>query len=107
MRSEYSDPLYAKLAREAIEQWETNARWKEHYHACGVIALSSKSDPQTAYVQGAYNYNVQELGKDVCECREDGTMKDFYPEDVSTGSFAGDWGVSLLSTLSDIESLSY
>ncbi|GAA5872185.1 hypothetical protein JCM16303_001003 [Sporobolomyces ruberrimus] len=92
VRSEYSDPLYAKLAREAIEQWETNARWKEHYHACGVIALSSKSDPQTAYVQGAYNYNVQELGKDVCECREDGTMKDFYPEDVSTGSFAGDWG---------------
>ncbi|GAA5926579.1 NAD(P)/FAD-dependent oxidoreductase [Sporobolomyces koalae] len=92
VRSEYSDPVYAKLARDAIAEWETNPRWKPFYHGCGVIALSSKSDPQTAYVQSAYNFNTRELGKDMCECREDGEMKTLYPSGVPTGSFEGTWG---------------
>lgn len=92
VRSEYSDPLYAKLARDAIDEWETNPRWKPHYHGCGVIALSAKSDPQTNYVQGAYEFNTKVLGKGVCECREDGAMKELYPSQVGTGSFEGDWG---------------
>jgi sarcosine oxidase/L-pipecolate oxidase len=100
VRSEYSDPLYAKLAREAIDEWESNPRWKPHYHGVGVIALSAKSDPQTNYVQGAYEFNTRELGKDMCECREDGKMKELYPNNVSTGSFEGDWGVSSTFTFS-------
>lgn len=94
VRSEYSDPLYAKLAREAIHLWGTSERWKEFYHASGVIALSSKEDPQTGYVQKAYEFNKLELGEGVCECREDEGMKELYEEGHSTGSFKGDWGVS-------------
>ncbi|GAA6021415.1 hypothetical protein JCM11491_006701 [Sporobolomyces phaffii] len=92
VRSEYSDPLYARLAREAIAEWESNPRWQPHYHGVGVIALSAKADPQTRYVQGAYEFNTAELGKDMCECREDAAMKELYPDRVSTGSFEGDWG---------------
>lgn len=86
--------MYAKLARDAILEWERNPRWQPHYHSCGVIALSAKSDPQTNYVQGAYEFNTRELGKDMCECREDEAMKELYPDGVPTGSFSGDWGVS-------------
>lgn len=87
--------MYAKLAREAIDLWGTSERWKEFYHASGVIALSSKEDPQTGYVQKAYEFNKLELGEGVCECREDEGMKELYEEGHSTGSFKGDWGVSL------------
>ncbi|GAA5901274.1 NAD(P)/FAD-dependent oxidoreductase [Sporobolomyces salmoneus] len=92
VRSEYSDPLYAKFARDAIIEWESNSRWKPHYHSSGVVALSAKSDPQTNYVQGAYEFNKRVLGEGMCECREDGGMKELYPRGVRTGSFSGDWG---------------
>jgi len=71
-----------------------NPHWKPHYHPCGVIALSAKSDPQTRYVQGAYELNKELLGEGVCECREEGEMKQLYPEKVKslTGQFRGDWG---------------
>ncbi|GAA6063710.1 hypothetical protein JCM10212_004437 [Sporobolomyces blumeae] len=92
IRSEYSDPVYKKLAREAIDEWESSPRWKEFYHACGVVALSAKSDPQTRYVQKSFDLNVAELGRDVCQCAEGGEMKDLYPDGVKVGNFQGDWG---------------
>lgn len=56
--------------------------------------MSSKNDPQTGYVQKAYEFNKLELGEGVCKCREDEGMKELYEEGHSTGSFKGDWGVS-------------
>lgn len=82
------------MAREAIDLWSTDERWKPHYHSVGVIALSSKEDPQTGYVQKAYEFNKEELGEGMCECREDEGMKELYEVGISTGQFKGDWGVS-------------
>merc|ERR1712224_392022 len=40
IRSDYADPLYASLGREAIEKW-ASPEWSENYHEAGFLIFAN------------------------------------------------------------------
>ncbi|GAA5865610.1 hypothetical protein JCM1840_001460 [Sporobolomyces johnsonii] len=91
VRSEYSDPLYAQLAKDAIEEWRT-PRWKDHYHESGVVVLSRTDDPQANYVRGSYANNAADPAHASGHLESGRDLQKLYPEGVPVGSFEGDFG---------------
>lgn len=46
IRSDYSDEFYSKLAREAIDSWETDSLFSPFFHQSGLLVVSEdKDDP--------------------------------------------------------------
>ncbi|GAA5960104.1 hypothetical protein JCM21900_003438 [Sporobolomyces salmonicolor] len=91
VRSEYSDPLYAQLAKDAIKEWRT-PRWKDHYHESGVVVVSRTDDPQANYVRGSYANNAADPAPASGGLESGRDVEKLYPEGVPVGSFEGDFG---------------
>lgn len=49
IRSDYSDPFYARLATEAIETWKASSIYKPHYYHSGF--LSTSETPHDPYLE--------------------------------------------------------
>lgn len=47
IRTDYADPIYARMATEAQALWQTE--YKEHYHQCGFVMLSNT--PKHPYIE--------------------------------------------------------
>lgn len=47
IRTDYADPIYARMATEAQALWQTE--YKEHYHQCGFVMLSNI--PKHTYIE--------------------------------------------------------
>ncbi|KAF5383448.1 hypothetical protein D9757_006120 [Collybiopsis confluens] len=52
VRTSYSDPFYAKLAKEAIQSWRDDAVdiWEDSYHESGVLVMGSSKYANEAYM---------------------------------------------------------
>ncbi|KAH8828220.1 FAD dependent oxidoreductase [Flagelloscypha sp. PMI_526] len=58
VRTSYSDPVYARLAKEAIESWKADAQTFGHaYHESGVLSLGGATTSQN-FVQESYRNDV-------------------------------------------------
>ncbi|KAG9254400.1 FAD dependent oxidoreductase [Emericellopsis atlantica] len=63
IRSEYADPLYASLGREAIEKW-SSPEWSEHYHEAGfLIFANGQGHPYFDACLQAAAVNAKTVGK--------------------------------------------
>lgn len=91
MRQEYSDPLYAKLAHDAMDLWRSD--WSEYYHECGVVVSVSSDTPQakSGYIQRALAANaapgMQTPGLDARVLKGRQEVEGVYPE-IQLGDFA-------------------
>ncbi|GAA5917725.1 hypothetical protein JCM6882_009362 [Rhodosporidiobolus microsporus] len=88
VRADYSDPVYQKLALEAIEQWRT-PRWSHLYHECGTVVCCGTEDSQVNYVHTSHRLNQQSHPKDVTHLAKGKDIKALYKPGVRTGDFEG------------------
>ncbi|WYZ35453.1 hypothetical protein EsH8_X_000100 [Colletotrichum jinshuiense] len=81
IRTEYGDPMYARLAKEALNGWRTE--YAPYYHECGFVLLTGRDDtPYTAKVRkerqirhAAGKSRAQDFGAD----EADRAIKQLYP----------------------------
>lgn len=91
MRQEYSDPLYAKLAHDAMDLWRRD--WSEFYHECGVVVSVSSDTPQakSGYIARALAANagpgMQTPGLEARVLKGRKVVEGVYP-DIELGDFA-------------------
>ncbi|OCF40029.1 hypothetical protein I317_06167 [Kwoniella heveanensis CBS 569] len=91
VRQEYSDPIYARLAHDAMMQWRT-PEYKKNYYETGVIVSVGKTAKQSDYISKALAANAMPgmdtpgLKAYVLKTEEDVATK--YPKGVPLGDFA-------------------
>ncbi|PCH43935.1 FAD dependent oxidoreductase [Wolfiporia cocos MD-104 SS10] len=83
VRSSYSDPFYACLAREAIEAWKNTEEWEDVYHESGVFVYLSDGGTE---MDEAFANDVQ-LGARVRGLDSPESIKSIFPSGVETGAF--------------------
>lgn len=75
IRVDYADPLYASMAREALEGWR--GEYQAHYHGSGLVMLASR--------EGGHSYldNVRKVSRDLGVALGDfddaGRVRGLYP----------------------------
>ncbi|GKT95029.1 FAD dependent oxidoreductase [Colletotrichum tofieldiae] len=81
VRTEYGDPLYARLAKEALNGWRNE--YAPYYHECGFVLLTSMDDtPYTAKVRTErqiQHATGRSLAQDFCAGEADKAIKQLYP----------------------------
>ncbi|GAA5865569.1 hypothetical protein JCM8547_007652 [Rhodosporidiobolus lusitaniae] len=88
VRADYSDPIYQRLALEAIEEWR-KPRFSPFYVESGVVVCCSTEDPQINYVRTAHRLNKGSNTADVSELCRGKEIKGLYAKGVVTGDFEG------------------
>ncbi|EJT96749.1 FAD dependent oxidoreductase [Dacryopinax primogenitus] len=83
VRSDYSDMFYARLAKEAIEEWR-KPEWKGTYHECGVIVLGD--DSATGSYSNASLENCETLGSRIERLKDLSAITGVFPSGISTGN---------------------
>ncbi|GAA6038789.1 hypothetical protein JCM8097_002891 [Rhodosporidiobolus ruineniae] len=89
VRADYSDPIYQKLALEAIAAWRT-PQWSDFFHECGVLVGSATSDPQIGYVRAAHKLNVDSKDGKVSALERGRKIQGLYKKPVVSGEHEGD-----------------
>jgi sarcosine oxidase/L-pipecolate oxidase len=74
IRSEYADPLYARMANEAIEGWKTN--YRRFYHESGFVILTEAT--ANGYVQRIQEVNEGQ-NTSLNEYADANDIKNLYP----------------------------
>ncbi|KAJ3762470.1 FAD dependent oxidoreductase [Lentinula raphanica] len=75
VRTSYSDPFYAKLAKEAIKSWrEDKDIWEDSYHESGVLVVLGTSD----YANEAY-LNDKQQGLRIKEFSQTSDIHENFP----------------------------
>ncbi|GKT51085.1 L-pipecolate oxidase [Colletotrichum spaethianum] len=81
IRTEYADPLYARLAEEALNGWRHE--YASYYHECGFVLLTGRDDtPYTAKVRKERHGKHAErksLAQDFDAEEADRAIKHLYP----------------------------
>ncbi|WQF88073.1 Putative FAD dependent oxidoreductase, FAD/NAD(P)-binding domain superfamily, MTOX family [Colletotrichum destructivum] len=81
IRTEYADPLYARLAKEALDGWRHE--YAPYYHECGFVLLTGRDDtPYTAKVRKerrAQHAAGKSLAQDFDADKADKAIKQLYP----------------------------
>ena len=75
IRVEYADPLYGKMAREALEGWR--AEYRDHYHESGFVMLCSK-DAGSSYIEKSLRVS-ESLGQRLKEYEDASQIVERYP----------------------------
>lgn len=83
MRSDYSDAMYAGLAKRAIAAWK-EPLWSDHYFQSGLVVTSERAHSQAKYVADALALNP-----DAYSLPTPWSIKEQLG-DVTTGVFATD-----------------
>ncbi|KAF9268707.1 FAD dependent oxidoreductase [Marasmius fiardii PR-910] len=82
VRSSYNDPVYSKLAKEAIDSWRNDIEiWGDSYHQSGVLLVQSKGEGN--YLQQAYQNDVDQ-GARVLKLGTDGAVGSTLKEMVGS-----------------------
>ncbi|KAL1616199.1 hypothetical protein SLS56_011496 [Neofusicoccum ribis] len=74
IRTDYADPLYAKMAKEALDGWMTE--YNAFYHHSGFVMLSET--PANTYIEKCKQV-LREQGKSLEEFNSADKIKDIYP----------------------------
>ncbi|GJC88752.1 L-pipecolate oxidase [Colletotrichum liriopes] len=81
IRTEYGDPLYARLAKEALNGWRNE--YAPYYHECGFVLLTGMNDtPYTAKVRTErqiQHATGRSLAQDFGAGEADKAIKQLYP----------------------------
>ncbi|WVQ96909.1 hypothetical protein IAU59_004017 [Kwoniella sp. CBS 9459] len=91
VRQEYSDPIYARLAHDAMVQWR-EPEYKNNYYETGVIVSVGKTAKQSSYISKALAANAMPgmetpgLNAYILETEKDVATK--FPDGVPLGDFA-------------------
>ncbi|KAF9470006.1 FAD dependent oxidoreductase [Collybia nuda] len=85
VRSSYSDPFYAKLAREAIAMWKDKEEWGNTYQESGVVVLGS-SEKGISYVTESHR-NDAGLGASLQWFPNSSSIQAIFPPEARTASF--------------------
>lgn len=74
IRVDYADPLYARMAREALEGWTTT--YRDHYYSSGFVMLAQK--PGHPYIEQSMEISRSSgVALDVCE--DASQAREIYP----------------------------
>ncbi|WVF69409.1 hypothetical protein IAT40_004186 [Kwoniella sp. CBS 6097] len=91
VRQEYSDPIYARLAHDAMVRWR-EPEYRDNYHETGVVVSVGKTAKQSNYISKALAANAMPgmdtpgLNAYILETETD--VAKAYPEGVPLGDFA-------------------
>ncbi|KAF7315136.1 DAO domain-containing protein [Mycena indigotica] len=86
VRTSYSDPFYAALAQEAIQEWRIADEWGDTYHESAVLVLGSPSGYE--YTRESYK-NDSAMGLRVDSLDTLAAVQSVFPANVPVGNFAG------------------
>ncbi|RSH78192.1 uncharacterized protein EHS24_002652 [Apiotrichum porosum] len=90
IRQEYSDPLYAKLARDAMVGWR--GEWSQHYYESGVVVSAARDSSEAANVDKSLAVtrqpDMRTPGKSARDLPARKDVENVYPADVKLGTFA-------------------
>ena len=75
IRFDYGDPLYAKMALEAMRGWEE--QYASHFHRCGFLMISD--DPCSSYIR-ATKAVLRSMKQSFQELPDEASMRRFFPE---------------------------
>lgn len=84
VRTSYSDPFYAQLARDAIQSWKNVEEWGDTYHESGVVVLGSDE----VYASDSYTNDVA-IGARITNLDDRKAILSAFPSDVKIGALDG------------------
>lgn len=87
VRSDYCDPLYSTLAREALERWRSPT-WKEYYSESGILVMADLASESSNYVRSALEMNKSPVnGRAAYELETPQAIKGLFPAKLETADF--------------------
>lgn len=58
IRSDYSDDMYANLARRSLKRWRADEMWSKYYYESGIVVCAELHSKAAEYVKKSLNQNV-------------------------------------------------
>lgn len=80
VRSSYSEPFYARFAREAIAAWKDQSEWDDTYHESGVLVLGTG---ESSYCDSAYDNDVT-MGARITNFSDADGLRSAFPPSIKT-----------------------
>ncbi|KAJ7072639.1 FAD dependent oxidoreductase [Mycena amicta] len=91
VRTSYSDPFYAKLAQEAVQEWRKSDEWGDAYHESSVLVLGSDAASGHDYARESYKNDVK-MGLRVEPLDTLAALRGIFPSTVQVGDFGNRTG---------------